>query len=88
MENPRGTIALVNIAVEDQHLVHATGFQQVMADDGQVVEDTKAGWVVIVRMMSATGQVTGDAMFQGLFRRQQGAAHCAHRTSGQCFAPG
>lgn len=38
-ENPRGAVALVHVAVEDQHPADPSGFQQVMADHRQVVED-------------------------------------------------
>ncbi|MNH26982.1 hypothetical protein D3C79_870720 [compost metagenome] len=88
MENPRGAIALVHVAVEDQHLVHPPGFQQVAADDRQVVEDAKAGGMIVVGVVSAAGQVTGDAMLQGLFGGQQRAADRSYRASGQGFAPG
>lgn len=40
-ENPRGAVALVHVAVEDQHPVDPAGLQQVMADHRQVVEDAE-----------------------------------------------
>ncbi|MNN46615.1 hypothetical protein D3C81_1610010 [compost metagenome] len=83
-----GPVALMHVAIEDQHPVHPTTFQQVMADHCQIIEDAEAGRVVVVRMMGAARQVTGQAMFQRLLGRQQRAADCAHRAPGQGFAPG
>jgi hypothetical protein len=82
-----GAVALVHVAVEDQHPVDPAAFQQVMADHRQVVEDAEAGRVVVVGV-GAAGQVAGQAVLQRLFGRQQRAADRAHRAPGQGFAPG
>lgn len=87
-ENPRGAVALVHVAVEDQHPADPSGFQQVMADHRQVVEDAEARRVVVVGVMGATCQVTGQAMLQGLFGGQQRATDGAHGAPGQGFVPG
>ena len=39
VEDARGAIALVHIAIEDQHAIHSAAGQQVMADHRQVIED-------------------------------------------------
>lgn len=87
-ENPSGAIALVHVAIKDQHPADPTGRQQVMTDDRQVVEDAETGRVVVMGMMGAPGQVTGQAMFQGQLGRQQRAADRAHGPSRQGFVPG
>ncbi|MNJ60137.1 hypothetical protein D3C77_558500 [compost metagenome] len=79
---------MVHVTIEDQHLVHATGFEQVMTDNRQVVENAKAGRVVVMSMMSAPGQMTGDAMLQRLLGGQQRTTDCPYGTLRQGFAPG
>lgn len=39
VQNPCSPVALVYVAIEDQHPIHPTAFQQVMADHRQVIED-------------------------------------------------
>ncbi|MNH98253.1 hypothetical protein D3C73_509720 [compost metagenome] len=81
-------VALMHVAIEDQHAVHPTTFQQVMADHRQVIEDAEPGRVIVVRMVGAAREVAGQAMLQRLLGRQQRTAHRPHRASGQGFAPG
>ena len=88
VQDARGAVALVHVAVEDQDAVHAAGFQQVAADHRQVVEDAEPRRVVIVGMMGAAGQVAGDAVLQRQFGRKQRATHRAHRAPRQRLAPG
>lgn len=58
-----------------------------MADHRQVIEDAKAGRIIVMGVMGAAGQVAGQAVFQRLFRRQDRAADCTHGAPGQGFAP-
>ncbi len=39
VQNPCGAVALMHVAIEDQHPVHPAALQQVVADDCQVIED-------------------------------------------------
>ncbi|MCY1432045.1 hypothetical protein D9M71_480280 [compost metagenome] len=57
-----GTVALVHIAVEDQHPVHPASLQQVAADHRQVVENAEAGRVVVMGVVGASGEMAGDAV--------------------------
>lgn len=88
VQDARGAVTLVHIAIEDQYPVYPASLQQVAADHGQVVEDAEAGGVVVMGMVGATGEVAGDAMLQRHLGGQQRATHCPHRAPGQGFAPG
>ncbi len=88
VQDTRGAVALMHVAVEDQYAVDPAAGQQVMADHRQVIKDAKARRVIVVGVMGATRQVAGQPMFEGLFRRQYRTAHRTHGALGQCFAPG
>ena len=87
-QQARGAVALMHVAVEDQHPLHASCREQVAGDHRQVVEDAEARGEVVVRVVRATGQVAGQAMPQRQFGGQQRAAHGAHGTPRQGVAPG
>ncbi|MNR48471.1 hypothetical protein D3C85_1677150 [compost metagenome] len=78
----------MHVAIEDQHPIHTTALQHEMADHCQVVEDAESGRVVVMRMVSAASQVTGQPMFQRLLGRQQRTTDRPHRAPRQGFAPG
>ncbi len=88
MEYSGGAVALVHITVENQHPRDSAAGQEIAADHRQVVEDAEPGRVVVVGVMGAAGQVAGQPMLKGLFGGQERAAHGAHRSAGQGFAPG
>lgn len=88
MEDACGAVALMHVTVEDQYAVDPPAGQQVMADHREVIEDAKAGRVIVMRMMGATRQVAGQAVFQRLFGGQYRAADRAHSAPGQGFVPG
>lgn len=88
VQDARGAVALVHVAVEDQHPVDPPAGQQVTADHRQVIENAETCRVIVVGVVGAAGQVAGQAVLQGLLGRQQRAAHRAHGAPGQGFAPG
>lgn len=87
-QNARRTIALMDVTIEDQYFMYTAALQQVMTDHGQVIENAETGRIVVVRMMGAARQMTGQAVRQGLFGGQQRAAYGADGTSRERFAPG
>ena len=42
MQDARGAVALMHVAIEDQHAIDPAALQQVLADDRQVIEDAVA----------------------------------------------
>ena len=78
----------MHVAVENQHATDTPAFQQVTADDRQIIEDAKARRVVVVGVMGATGQVAGQPVAQCLLGGEQRAADGANGAPRQGFAPG
>ena len=87
-KNSCSTVALMHIAVKNQHAVYPAAFQHIAADDRQIVEDAKTRRVIVVRVMSAARQMAGQAVLKRLLGGQQRSAHGANGTSRQCLAPG
>ena len=65
LEKPRGPIALMNIKIHHQNLLHQSLRQQDMGGDGDIIEDAKARPLMIVGMMTAARRVAGDGLCQG-----------------------
>lgn len=87
VEDARGAVALVHVAIEDQHAVDPAAGQQVMADHRQVIEDAKARGVIVMGVVGAARQVARQAVFQRLFCRENRAADRTHGAPGQGFVP-
>lgn len=88
VQNACRAVALVHIAVEDQHPVYPASLQQVAADHGQVVENAEAGGVVVMGVVGAASEVAGNAVLQRHLGGQQRATYRAYGAPGQGFAPG
>jgi len=87
LENPRGAVALVDVAIEDQHAPDSAAFQQRQRDDGEVVEDAEAGRMIVMGMVRAAGQVAGQAVPKREVGRQQRAADRPHGALRKFRAP-
>lgn len=88
VQDARSAVALVHVAIEDQHAVDPAAFQQVTADYRQVIENAKACRVIVMGMVGAARQMAGQAVLQCLLGGQDRTAHRSHRAPGQGFAPG
>jgi len=82
-----GAVALMHIAIEDQHAADAPALEQRQGDHRQVVEDAEARGMVAMGVMGAAGQVAGQAVLQRLLGGQQRTADRPHRAPGQRRAP-
>ena len=60
-----GAIALMDIAIKDQHILRFALSQQGMGGDGQVVKHAEAGTKIVVGVMGAAGKACRDAVFLG-----------------------
>ena len=80
-EDARGAVALVHVAVDDEHPRDAAFVEQRLGGDGHVVEDAEAGAALGTGVVRAAGHVAGEPVLQReaggeqrAGRRQEGAA--------------
>ena len=74
LEDARGAVALVHVAVHHQHLVDDPAVEQVAGRHRHVVESAKARPAVRPGMVAAACGVAGEPDLQRQPRRQHGAA--------------
>lgn len=86
LENIRGTVALMHIEVDNQRRSNGSVRLQHLDGDGDVVENAEPGTVRPPGMMTASGGVAGNAVFQCQISRQHGSASGAAGTKGDVFA--
>ena len=72
-QHGRGAIALMHIAIKHQYFFHHTPVQQLAHRKRLIIEDAETGTEIVMGVMGATGQMTGDTMLQCQLRCHQGA---------------
>ena len=68
-----GAITLMDIAIENQQSLHCPTGQELLRRKSQVIEDAETGTEIVMGMMGAPRQMTGQSLFQGQLGGKQGA---------------